>query len=178
MTDQAKGRSISVGLERVLYLAASDPEFRDALLLDRLRAVKNRGLQLSQAELSALKALPTDHLVTIIDGLDVDPGNVKRRGFLRAVAATAATVIAAESLPGCSDDTAKADMGIRDYGYPLDKGSRPDESSKWDTNPDAPKPDMPGIDAGVDAPKDAAPDAKNLPDQMLSDQGAETSPDK
>ena len=102
-------RRLPVGVEKVLYLAATDEGFRQALMEDRARAVQQRGLSLRDSERALLAAVPDQQLRVAIDGMDTTPRNVQRRTFMRVVAASAATVAAAEAL-GCSDD---ATAGIR-----------------------------------------------------------------
>jgi len=107
-------RRVPVGVEKVLYLAATDEGFRQALMEDRARAVQQRGLSLRDSELALLAAVPDPQLRVAIDGMDTTPRNVQRRTFMRVVAASAATVAAAEAL-GCSDDNVatgiRPDMG-------------------------------------------------------------------
>ena len=103
-------KEVPVGVEKVLFVAATDEQFRQALLTDRRRAVQERGLSLRPSELALLAAVPDQQLCVAIDGMDTSPTNVRRRTFMRVVAATAATVAAVEAL-GCSDDNVST--GIR-----------------------------------------------------------------
>lgn len=103
---------VHVGVERVLYLAASESEFREALLVDPSAAVHGRGLELSDGELGLLRAIPAARLRQTILGLDLSPENVERRTFMRIAAAGAMTVAAGQAF-ACSDDV---DTGVRpDY---------------------------------------------------------------
>jgi hypothetical protein len=99
------GRSLPaglpVGVEKVLYTAATDRAFREAFLADRVGAIASRGLELRDSELALLKVVPEAQLLAIIDGMDTSPENLERRGFLKTVAVTTATVIAAETLLAC-----------------------------------------------------------------------------
>lgn len=119
---QPRGRrellNIHVGVEKVLYTAAVDPEFRRALLADRAAAVEAQGFALLDSELAMLRAVPEAQLLASIDGMDLSDDNLQRRTFLRAVAASAATVIVGESVAGCD----MADDGSR----PDDIGLKPD----------------------------------------------------
>jgi hypothetical protein len=99
---QGAGRKVPVGLERVLYAVALDEVFRVEFFEDREAALRARGVQLRTAELKVLRAVPEAHLRAAVAGLDTSPENLQRRGFLRAVAATAVTLGAAEALGGCS----------------------------------------------------------------------------
>src|SRR5512136_763652 len=93
--------AVPVGLEQILYLAAVDAEFREALLRDREAALAARGLALRPSELAMLRVAPREQLESTIAGLDTSPANLERRGFLRAVAATVAGAAAGVALGGC-----------------------------------------------------------------------------
>ena len=101
------GKQVPVGMERILYLAATDASFFQALLQDREAATATLGLRPS--ERAVLLAVPENQLRAAILGVDVSAGNLARRAFMGAVAASAATVAAATTL-GCGDDVSK---GIR-----------------------------------------------------------------
>ena len=96
--------NVPAGVERLLFLAATDPSFHDELMSDRTSAAKRLGLSLSSSELAMLRAAPEDQLRAAISGLDVSPDNLQRRRFMQAVA-VAATAAAA----GCGDDDGKTD---------------------------------------------------------------------
>ncbi len=116
---------VPVGVERVLYLAATDAAFKRALARDPEAAVSSRGLDLRPSELAMLRAVPLEQLLASVTHMDASPENLKRRSFLHAVAASAVTVAAADALSGCSDqDTSK---GIRpDMGHNQTAGISPD----------------------------------------------------
>jgi len=117
---------VPVGIERVLFLAAVEPTFRQALLEgDREAAVAARGLEMKPSELAMLRAIPATQLAANIDGIDTSEDNVERRTFMRAVAAGAMAVASAEAFSGC--DTA-SDGNRPDTGPPpMDAtGIRPD----------------------------------------------------
>ena len=101
------GKQVPVGMERIIYLAATEPGFHEALMADREAATEGLGLRAS--ERAVLLAVPTAQLQAAIEGVDVSEPNVARRAFLGAVAASAATVAATATL-SCGDDTSK---GIR-----------------------------------------------------------------
>lgn len=130
--DQRDGRGprsakqqVPIGLEKLLLIAAREPEFKQRLLRERLGAVAARGLTLRPSEQTTLRAIPQAQLRASIERLDASPQNVQRRRFLGAVAATATAVVAAETFGGC-------DLGASD-------GSRPDVDGR-----------VPTADAGVD----------------------------
>jgi hypothetical protein len=105
-----KRQDVPIGLEKVLYTAAQDQAFRERLFVDREAAVKERGLKLRPSELALLRAVPEAQLRGAIENIDTSQANLKRRVFMRAVAATAATVVAADVVGGCGTE---ASDGIR-----------------------------------------------------------------
>jgi len=96
---------LPVGVERVLYTAAVDPSFKEALARDRLAAVASRGFELSGSEQALLRMVPDSQLRAAIDGIDFSPENLERRRFLRTLAVTTATVVAADALTACGGDS-------------------------------------------------------------------------
>jgi hypothetical protein len=130
-----RGRSLPpgglpVGVEKLLYIAATDQGFREALLNDREGAIDARGLSLRPSERSLLRSVPEAQLLSIIDGIDVSPENLARRGFLKTVAVATATVIAAEGLVACGDDATPA--GIQPDMPPSPKDGGPDSGPVTD----------------------------------------------
>ncbi len=132
---------VPVGIERVLYLAATDQTFRAALEADAEAAVAARGLNLRPSELGMLRAVPLDQLLASAGHMDASPENLQRRSFLRAVAASAVTVAAADVVAGCSDEDVST--GIRpetDYsikaGIPPDMPTPPRDAGAPDLKPD------------------------------------------
>ncbi len=99
--------SVPAGVEKLLYLAATDDDVRHELLRDRDRAAPGHGVALTTSEAAMIRLAPTAQLSSMIDALDVSATNVQRRGFLKAVAASAAAVTAGAALSGCSDDDDK-----------------------------------------------------------------------
>lgn len=148
---------VPVGVERVLYLAAVEPEFRAALLVNCEAAVARRGLKMRSSELAMLRAVPAAQLETTISGMDTSRANLKRRSFLQSVAASAA-VLAAAGAAGCSDD----DKVPLDGGV-VDHGARPD------TLPVVDQRMWPDIGILPDIPQDTLPvvDHRMLPDMGI-----------
>jgi len=147
-------RSIPVGLERVIYTAATDEEFCEALFQDRDSAVRVRGLSLQPSERAMLLGIPREQLLATIQGVDTSPQNVRRRVFLGAVAGGAMVVAAS----ACGDD--ESVKGIRPDGevdLPAATGIRPDA---W---PDG----TPPSDSA--APDSAAPDTAPADTVVVSD---------
>ena len=144
-----KVSQIPVGLERVLYLAATEPAFREALMQDREAAVISRGLALRPSELAMLRAVPAAELERHVDGMYTSPDNLRRRTFMGAVAASAMTIAAADALSGCKTTG--------------DKGARPDfdQSIKAGIPPDMPSPPA---DTATGEDSKATPDTVAAPD--------------
>jgi hypothetical protein len=132
---------VPVGMERVIYAAAVDPAFCEALLRDREAAVRERGFTLRDSELAMLRAVPEAHLRAAVESVDPSAQNLERRSFLRVVAAGAITLAAGDT--GCGG----ADTGTRPGG---DAGVRPDTAGiRPDAVPvDAPPPQPAGIRPG------------------------------
>ncbi len=95
--------TLPVGVEQVLYLAVSDPTFREALLADRRSAVAEHGLELQPSEEAVLFGVPAATLEAMLDNFRVS--DHKRRSFMKAVAATTAGAAGAVMLDGCWVDT-------------------------------------------------------------------------
>jgi hypothetical protein len=93
--------NVPVGVEKVLYAAAIDRGFRQALLGDREQALRSRDFGLRDSELAMLRLTPAAQLEAAIDALDVSPRNLERRQFMRAVAVAVTTIAAGEALGGC-----------------------------------------------------------------------------
>ena len=129
-------RRVPVGVEKVLFLAATDEGFREALLQDRDRAVEQQGLSLRDSERALLAAVSNEQLCVAIDGMDTSAPNVRRRTFMRVVAASAATVASAAAL-GCSDDGVatgiRPDMDDDDLNKSPDSGADSGKDSASDT---------------------------------------------
>lgn len=131
-------QNIPVGIERVLYLAAADEGFRQALLSgDRGAAVQGQGLSLRASELALLRAIPDEQLRAAVFAMDISPHNVHRRSFLQVVAGGAAVVAAAEAM-GCSDDDKDPDTsrGIRPDTVPSLKDGGPKDQAAPDKKKD------------------------------------------
>lgn len=130
--------TVKVGLERVLYLAATDRAFRTAVLVNRTAALKAAGLSLSDGEAAILDAVGADALDAMIDA--VAPRSRPQRPFLRSVAATFLTLATGTAQVGCEP--------------PVSTGIEPDLDVYM--QPDA------GIDPNVDVPE-VYPDAGTDP---------------
>ena len=177
MSDERRSgrdREVPVGLEKVLYLAATEPAFRDALLRDRAAAVRARGIRLRASELSMLELATPEQLASSIDALDTSEASLARRGFMRAVAG-AVTLAAGSVLSGCGEDAIQPDAphrfesgGMRPWDLGLDAPPAPTGIRPDDVGLEASKPDQLGVDAkrsegGLDAMRtEGGLDAKQL----------------
>jgi hypothetical protein len=162
---------VPAGVERALFLAATDSAFREELLRDREAAVKRRGLELTPSEQAMLRLCPADQLESTIDSLDTSPTSLQRRGFMQAVAAG----VAALAVGGCGDDDVKTDIpkSYPDAGVTTDiPQSYPDAGVTTDipqAYPDAGvTTDIPQSypDAGITTDIPLAPDAGGIQPDM------------
>ena len=76
---QLSTANLAPALERLLAAAAADPDLREALLDDRIRAATDYGHQLSASEQAALAAVPCIQLQGILDQLGKLSGRELRR---------------------------------------------------------------------------------------------------
>ncbi len=148
---------VPVGVERVLYTAAMEPAFRERLLAEREAAIEARGFTLRPSELAMIRLAPAEQLAAAIDNLDTSDRDLKRRGFLRAVAASLVTLAAADTISACAEDVMAGQVAVDRGGQPGDWGTR----------------DTLGVDAGVrqDMAVDL-PRAEMSPVGIRPDQGA------
>jgi hypothetical protein len=169
--------SVPVGLEQLLFTAATDAVFRVELVRDRERAAWRRGLALTESERSVLAVAPRVQLEAMIDHIDVSEQNLKRRRFMRAVAATVVTLAASTGLGACGGQDGKPAAG-GETGAPFQgpvetrqlEIPRPEPMPPTGIRPDAfPEPVQPmaGLMAG-------APDASASP--PVDPQAAEPAP--
>jgi hypothetical protein len=142
--DKREPRSaVTVGVERVLYEAATDVDFRQRLIADRERALAERGLALGPSEQAVLATVPDAVLGAMIDAIHVPEH--KRRRFMKAVAAVSAGAAGLVLVPGCPA---------------ADKGVRPDDDAEVDVDAD-----VGAADSTVDASvlEDASPSFGSRP---------------
>lgn len=124
--------TVTVGLERLLYLAATDAALRDALLADRARALAAAGLTLSEGEAAVLAAVDRDTLATMIDA--VAPLSRRRRPFLKAVAATCVVLATATADLACEPTATKGIQPDWDPGLDRDAVSEVDGAGATDVD--------------------------------------------
>jgi hypothetical protein len=122
---------VPVGIEKLLFLAAADGDFRKALLADREGAVVAAGVSLRDSEREVLKAVPDEALAAMIDRVVVE--NPRRRRFMGLVAAVATSLAAGTVLiqAGCGDTVS------RGIGPGVDAGTGTDTEIDDDGGPDA-----------------------------------------
>ena len=111
--DRRLSVSVPAGVEKLLYLAATDRTVREELLRHRDRVAPGHGISLTRSEAMMVRLAPAGQLRSMIDALDVSASNVQRRSFLQAVAVSAAAVTAGAALPGCSDDDDKVKVDAK-----------------------------------------------------------------
>jgi hypothetical protein len=126
---KVRAQEVPIGVEKVLYLAATDAEFHGALLSDRGQALARGDLALSGAERAILESVPDEQLREMVGR--IDPEAHGRRKFIRKVAAAAiglaATTAVVEScgeedkVTGIFPDVPEEDM---DGGEDADGGDK------------------------------------------------------
>ncbi|MBI5526886.1 MAG: hypothetical protein HY897_11180 [Deltaproteobacteria bacterium] len=96
--------SVPVGIEKVLYLAATDPAFRERLRADRDAVISDAGIQLRRDEAAILRGVPDEQLSLMIE--NIDPAADGRRRFLKSVAAcvAATSVVVGGAILSCEED--------------------------------------------------------------------------
>ena len=142
-TRRGARQNVPVGLERVLFAAAADPEFRSALYADREAALAARGFELTSSERAVLGNLPEEQLAAMIRRLDVSRENLARREFLRNVAGTFVALAAGTALAGCPS---KGEQAETQGGAPFLEPSVPPEPQPPYVEPGPPagiRPDIP-----------------------------------
>jgi hypothetical protein len=137
---------VPVGLEKVLYLAARDPDLCKKLLEDRAGTIAALGVALRPSERAMLEAAPRAALETMIDRIETS--NPRRRRFMNLVAAAATSLAAGTAAVGCDVDPGNAvsmgDTGDVDTDTDMDAG----EDASADTDTEMVDTDTEIMDAG------------------------------
>jgi len=94
---------VPIGIEKVLYLAASNPKFRSSLLEDRAGAVARSGVRLTDIERSTLLGVPRPALEAMIGR--ISPERHGKRSFMKTVAAATVSLAAGVVAPGCNEES-------------------------------------------------------------------------
>ena len=102
---------IPVGLEKLLYLAADNPTFKNKLLDDWHAAAVEAGVKLRPSEGAILATAHRDTISRMIDS--IVPSNPRRRRFMGRIAAAAASLAAGTVLVsgGCDSDSVSRGVG-------------------------------------------------------------------
>ena len=103
---------IPIGIEKVLYLAAADREFREQLFMSRADALPGTGLEVSPAEAMILRSVSEAALRTMVDAIDLK--RHRKRRFFRGIAAASLAATTATACIGESD-TATAGGAAPDW---------------------------------------------------------------
>ncbi|MBW2262862.1 MAG: hypothetical protein JRG91_12875, partial [Deltaproteobacteria bacterium] len=106
-------------IEKTIYKASIDPEFREQLFEDRFGTIECHGLHLTDLERQMLEAIPDSRLDAIIS--QIRPAQHGKRKFMKAVATAVVTLAASTSAVvsgGCKppaggvvEDPPKVDAG-------------------------------------------------------------------
>lgn len=91
--------SIPVGIEKALYRAAVEPEFRQRLLSG---GIDGREMGLSASEAGILESIPPTRLEFMIDR--IRPGRHGKRGFMKSIATAVVTLATGTATISCDDE--------------------------------------------------------------------------
>ncbi|MDJ0764558.1 MAG: hypothetical protein QNJ97_16390 [Myxococcota bacterium] len=160
---------VPVGVEKLLFLAAQDAEFKKNLMADRQATLDASGIRLRPSEALMLGAISNAGLEAMIDS--IVPENPKRRKFMGLVAAAAASLAAGTAELGCEDEKAGC-MGITPdididsdsdviLGITPDTDTDSDSGSDSETDSDTSSEDT-DVDAGADAGTDRGVDRETV----------------
>jgi hypothetical protein len=139
---------IPIGIERILYVAARDDQFKMRLIDDVHSAVASLAIKLTPSEMAILENTPRNVLENMIRRFD--PSKHSRRRFGRAVAAAALSVATGTVAVSCD----ATPMGIT-----VDRDAGPDASLVDATLPDSQLPDSQLPDTTVEQDVPIMPDA-------------------
>ncbi|MCK9458112.1 MAG: hypothetical protein M0R80_00350 [Proteobacteria bacterium] len=109
---------VPVGLEKLLYLAARDPDLRERLLADRAGTIATLGVALRPSEKAMLEAAPRAALEAMIGRIDAS--NPRKRKFMTLVAAAATTLAAGTAAMSCDGQDAVMAGGANDIDTDID----------------------------------------------------------
>jgi hypothetical protein len=93
---------VPIGIEKVLYLAATDPAFRARLHEDRAAAVAGAKVRLSDVERTTLLGVPRPALEAMI--ARISPEKHGKRKLMKTVAAATVSLAAGVLTAGCDSD--------------------------------------------------------------------------
>ena len=126
--------SVPVGLEKVLYLAARDPDLRERLLADRAGTISELGVALRPSERAMLEAAPRAALEAMIGRIDAS--NPRKRKFMGLVAAAATSLAAGTAGMSCVSSCGGVgpDVDTDTYNVNDGGGAGPDVDTDTDTD--------------------------------------------
>ncbi|MBI5526881.1 MAG: hypothetical protein HY897_11155 [Deltaproteobacteria bacterium] len=101
--------SVPVGIEKVLYLAATDTAFKGRLFGNRSAVLADPILKLDESERAILGGVPDEQLLVMVE--NIDPQKHGRRKFIRSVAACAASLAAGSVIVQCGDEVETVTKG-------------------------------------------------------------------
>lgn len=101
---------VPTGMQKLLRLAAVDPEFARELVLRRDQVAAAAGVELNARERAMLQAVPEEQLRAMIEILPPPPE--ARRDFLRKTAATAVVLLGGAVLSGCEDKPQQTQQAV------------------------------------------------------------------
>ena len=93
---------VPIGVEKVLYLAATSPAFRRRLAEDRPAAIAAARVRLTDAERTTLLGVPARALDSMIDR--IRPTEHGKRRFMKTIAAATVSLAASVASEGCTND--------------------------------------------------------------------------
>lgn len=158
---------IPIGVERALYLAATDRTFRNVLSCDRREALRQWGLTLSPAEEAVLLSVPEAALEAMIEA--VKPASGQRRRFLSTVAAATAAAV------GTLEVTALSCGPTGSRPDPADGGNNADPELALPPDP-PPPPEAPS--GAEPPPRPASPEDAGAPaDHFTPEAGGDRDPE-
>lgn len=134
MGKTSKTVRVPVGIEKLLFCAAKDPELKARLLSDRGRALAEFGGDLEPSEQAMLGAIPDHALEVMIES--INPENPWRRSFMGQVAAVA-SLAAATATVSCAFQTKGADPGPDYDGLPPEGSTTTDSGTDSGTTTDS-----------------------------------------
>ena len=103
---QQKRISIPAGIEKVLFKSAIDPEFRNLLMADRIKAIESAGINLLPSEILILKNVSESALRTMTSR--IKPKKHGRRKLMKAIATAVVTLATGTASVGCDEVSGNA----------------------------------------------------------------------
>lgn len=125
---------VPIGVEKLLYRAAEDEEFKTKLIENRRIALQESGLSLRSSEMTLLSAISAAAIEKMID--KIVPANPRRSKFMSMIATAAASFVVGTVESGCSVEMGiSIDSGV-DSDFDSGTSGDTDSDSETDTAPD------------------------------------------